>query len=50
MITTKNKDEYLFTVAYEQLKHVAPTQLRPTKPQGTDPYLGFELNFRGEDV
>jgi other hect domain ubiquitin protein ligase E3 len=40
----------LFTKAYEQMKEIPPTFLRPIKPTGTDPFLAFELNFKGEDV
>lgn len=32
IVQAKHKDDFLFTTAYEQMKHVAPTLLRPTKP------------------
>ncbi|CAD8078334.1 unnamed protein product [Paramecium sonneborni] len=45
-----NQQDFLFTIAYEQMKNIPPTLLRPIKPQGTDPFLAFEVNFKGEDV
>ncbi|CAD8163525.1 unnamed protein product [Paramecium octaurelia] len=45
-----NQQDFLFTMAYEQMKNIPPTLLRPIKPQGTDPFLAFEVNFKGEDV
>ena len=50
IVTFRQKDEFIFTKAYEQLKDVPPTMLRPVKPTGTDPFLAFEVNFKGEDV
>lgn len=32
------------------MKEIPPTMLRPVKPTGTDPFLAFEINFKGEDV
>jgi len=32
------------------MRDIPSTQLRPIKPTGTDPFLAFEINFKGEDV
>ena len=50
MITTKEKDEHLFTKAHDQFVKISPALLRPFKPKGTDPYVAFTVNFKGENV
>jgi len=49
-VSAKQKDEYFLSRAYEQLKLIPPTQLRPFKPKGTESYLAFEVAFKGEYV
>jgi other hect domain ubiquitin protein ligase E3 len=49
-VTNKNRDEFVFTRAYEQLKNVSTTLFRPVKPTGSDPFLAFEVVFKGELV
>lgn len=44
------KNEFAFIRAFEQLKDVPSSNLRPPKPAGTDPFVGFEVVFRGENV
>jgi other hect domain ubiquitin protein ligase E3 len=36
--------------AYEQVKEMDLTILRPTKPKGSAPFLAFEIIFKGENV
>ena len=50
IVSYKTKDEFVFTKAYEQLKDVPPTQFRPVKPLGTEPFIAFEIVFKGEHV
>lgn len=49
-ISPKDKDKFMFLKAYEQIKLIDKSQLRPYKPVGTDPFLAFEVDFRGENV
>ncbi|KRX01353.1 HECT-domain-containing protein [Pseudocohnilembus persalinus] len=48
MIHNNQKDLFIFTKAYEQLKKIHPSKLRPVKPQGTEPFLSFEIKLQGE--
>lgn len=50
IVSYKNRDEFIFTKAYEQLKEVSTTLFRPIKPTGSDPFLAFEVVFKGELV
>jgi hypothetical protein len=50
LVTAKEKEEHLFTKSHDQFQKVSPAFLRPFKPKGTDPYLSFTVNFRGENV
>lgn len=40
----------MITKAYEQIKQISPALLRPFKPKGAEPYLSFEVVFKGENV
>lgn len=42
--------EFMFMQAYEQLKDIDPSNLRPKMPKGTDPHLSFHIKFAGEHV
>ncbi|EGR31900.1 hypothetical protein IMG5_100500 [Ichthyophthirius multifiliis] len=48
--TQLQKEDFIFTKAYEQIKDIPITQLRPVKPTGTDPFIAFEIIFKGELV
>jgi hypothetical protein len=50
LISSKDKDDFLFTKAHEQLEKVSSIFLRPFKPKGTEPYLSFGVSFKGEMV
>jgi len=50
IVSYKNRDEFVFTRAYEQLKNVSTTLFRPIKPTGSDPFLAFEVVLKGELV
>ena len=50
LITAREKDEHLFTKSHDQFLKVSPALFRPFKPKGTDPYLSFTVNFKGENV
>lgn len=50
LISSKDRDDFLFTKAFEQLEKVSSIHMRPFKPKGTDPYLSFAVNFKGELV
>lgn len=50
LVSYRNRDEFIFTRAYEQLKNVSTTLFRPVKPTGSDPFLAFEVVFKGELV
>jgi len=50
IVSYKSRDEFIFTRAYEQLKDVSATLFRPIKPTGSDPFLAFEVVFKGELV
>lgn len=50
LVSYKTRDEFVFTKAYEQLKEVSPTLFRPVKPLGTEPFIAFEIVFKGEHV
>ena len=43
-------EESMFYRAYEQMGSLDPTLLRPARPQGSDPFLAFEIVFKGENV
>jgi other hect domain ubiquitin protein ligase E3 len=45
-VTVKFKEEFIFTKAFEQLKDINSTMMRPIKPGGTDPFIAFEINFK----
>ena len=49
-LTESNKKLVNFSKAFEQLKDVNPALLRPPKPQGADPFISFEVIFKGELV
>lgn len=49
-LTNNNKDDFIMAKAYEQLKDVPTTMLRPHKPTGADPHLSFEVKLKGESV
>lgn len=49
-IISKNKDDFLMTKAYEQVKDISRAMFRPQKPSGTDPFLAFEVKLKGELV
>ena len=49
-ISLKNKDDFIFTKSFEQLKDISTTLLRPLKPQGAEPHISFEVIFKGENV
>mmetsp|Transcript_6325 Transcript_6325/g.804 ORF Transcript_6325/g.804 Transcript_6325/m.804 type:complete len:139 (+) Transcript_6325:9555-9971(+) len=36
--------------AFEQLKNISPALLRVPKPQGSEPFIAFEVVFKGENV
>ena len=40
----------VFGRAFRQLHRTDPSLLRPVRPHGTEPFLSFELVFRGEHV
>lgn len=40
----------MFTQAYEQIKDLDPSLLRPKDPGGGEPHMGFTVKFAGEDV
>ena len=50
IVTPKDKEEHLFTKAHDQFLKVSSAFLRPFKPKGTDPYVAFTVNFKGENV
>lgn len=50
VVTAKQKEDFILSKAYEQIKLISPTQLRPFKPKGTDTYIAFKINFRLENV
>jgi len=52
LINPKGKllSESMLYRAYEQVKELDLTLLRPTKPQGSAPFLAFEIVFKGENV
>lgn len=50
IVSAKQKDDFILTKAYEQMKLISPTMLRPFKPKGAEPYLSFEVFFKGENV
>lgn len=47
IIIPKEKDDYLFTKAHEQLDKMSSIMMRPFKPKGADPYLSFGVTFKG---
>lgn len=49
-VTVKFKEEFIFTKAFDQLKNIPTTMMRPIKPGGTDPFIAFEINLKGEHV
>jgi hypothetical protein len=50
LISSKDRDDFLFTKSHEQLEKISSINLRPFKPKGTEPYLSFIVNFKGEMV
>lgn len=46
----KTSQEFMFKLAYEQLKELNIARLRPKKPMGADPHLAFKIRFKGEHV
>lgn len=50
LVTAKEKEDHLFTKAHSQFLKIPAAFLRPFKPKGTDPYLSFTVNFKGENV
>ena len=46
----KTLSESMFYQAYEQMKKIDLTLLRPPKPEGSAPFLAFEIIFKGEYV
>ncbi len=46
----KKLAESMFYRAYEQIKEMDLSLLRPSKPQGSAPFIAFEIVFRGEHV
>lgn len=46
----KQKLEFIFNQAYDQIKDLDLALLRPKKPQGTEPHLAFSIVFKGENV
>ena len=48
--TDTSKKMTNFVKAFEQLRDVNPALLRPPKPQGADPFISFEVVFKGELV
>ena len=49
-ITLEDKNTFTFLSAYDQLKDVKTSNLRPKKPTGTTPHIAFEINLVGEQV
>lgn len=49
-VSIKNKDDFIFTKSFDQLKEMPTTLLRPIKPQGAEPHISFEVIFKGENV
>ena len=47
LISPKDKEDFLFTKAHEQLDKMSSIMMRPFKPKGTDPYLSFGVTFKG---
>lgn len=45
-----DKETSMFYKAYEQIKSIDLTLLRPEKPVGSSPFLAFEVIFKGEYV
>lgn len=50
IVNVNQKEDFLFTNAYDQIKEFSVTLLRPVKPTGTDPFIAFETIFKGELV
>jgi hypothetical protein len=50
LTSARDKDRFMFTTAMEQLQNTPSSLLRPVKPRGTDPFLAFEVTFKGENV
>ena len=48
----KDQDDRNFVLiqAFKQLAEISPSLLRPHKPKGTDPFISFEIVFKGEHV
>ena len=44
-----NKRDFKFVQAYDQIKDLDPSILRPKQPKG-EPHLAFIIKFAGEDV
>lgn len=41
---------YVFLQAYKQMAEIPPSMLRPIKPKGSEPFICFEIIFKGEHV
>ena len=44
------KKDSVFLKAYEQMKDISPALLRVPKPRGADPFIAFQVVFKGELV
>lgn len=44
------KSRYVFLTAFEQLRDIPSTSMRPIRPQGSDAYIAFEVVLQGEHV
>lgn len=40
----------VFLQAYKQINEICPTMMRPVKPKGSEPFIAFEVIFKGEHV
>ena len=50
IVNFNRKDEFIFAKAYEQMKDISTSLLRPLYPQGNEPSIAFEVIFKGEHV
>ena len=39
-----------FLQGFKQICKISPINLRPQKPKGSDPFISFEIIFKGEHV
>ena len=51
-IMKKEHDDknYSLIQAFKQMGEISPSLLRPQKPKGTEPFISFEIVFKGEHV